>query len=255
MKICANIIIYNTEASKSIAFSCLKNMNISVCVYDNSVDSNLLKKNKLFCSEKKVLYFTQHANIGIAKAYNYCVDKLVSKYDWLLFFDQDTWIPFNFVENLKPFFVSKEFFVLCPIVYSNRQKISPASKIGPFVFKEKYGRFFNLPLTCINSGICISSALLKKYIFNKDLFLDFVDHDFFNVLHKNKIKVGVVANNILKQNFFFHSKPTVKNYNHRLIIFEKDAKTYYSYWYNTFFYYMHVFLKNIKNKIKRVFYR
>ena len=88
----------------------------------------------------------------------------------------------------------------------------------------------------INSGMAINLQIFRKYRYNEEIFLDYVDHNFLRDMRKYKKKV-VILNVKIRQTFSSNTDSKEKALI-RFKIFKKDINVFYKkgFW-NRFFYY------------------
>lgn len=128
------------------------------------------------------LYIRNHENQGLSKPFNKLLDfAREHNFSHLLLFDQDSEPALNFMEEMKKY-ASENFTCVVPLLKHKSeeyQKIMGAFPKGNTeIVKE-----------AINSGTLINLNLLPQYIhFDENLFIDWIDIDFFYQLQKKQLK-------------------------------------------------------------------
>jgi rhamnosyltransferase len=142
-----------------------------VYVYDNSREG-------LSLDNKAIYYYHDAENGGLAKAINHCVDQaLIDKVDRLVYFDQDSHLNVEFIDNLFASFAEtlKKFsnlFVLGP------QPVMIDGDFYPIKLEKELENNYFTATEIITSGMVFKPALVKELgDFDEDLFLDMIDFD------------------------------------------------------------------------------
>jgi rhamnosyltransferase len=135
-------------------------------------------------SELDTFSFFSYENSGLAKAYNYALNKLPGS--WILILDQDSRLDLNSIEVLKnAAYDSKDIMAICPTNASKRGLHSVISD-------ERYGFEW-----AISSGTVINRRL-ALFIggYNENYFVDKVDYEFWwrasNYGYKPKVLSKVI---------------------------------------------------------------
>ncbi|GHC21657.1 glycosyltransferase [Leuconostoc lactis] len=189
------LIIYNVTVDKSESLIAIRNQIDSnqIYVFDNSSNEDISFENRN-TSKVMGINYIKTDNLGLGKTYNDAVKVVKKQYDFIVFFDQDTEIPNNFISVLSSK-LNSESQIIVPEVNADEKKISPISR------KKRLFNFDKIPeFSAINSGMCVSKKIFETIRFDEDLFLDYVDHDFFNKVSLNKITIETIPV-VLLQNF------------------------------------------------------
>ena len=229
-----NFIIEETSLYKSLKNNLKNNYaHVNILFIDNSTEENILKKNLLLSKESQIQYFSMNGNKGISKAYNFAIKKIKKSIDsWILIFDQDTSIYPEFITKYeKNIYANPEFKIFCPVVKDKKGILSPCV--------DKKSRFVRISsstkksFSFINTGMCINSEIFNHVLYEENLFLDFVDHDFVRsvkVLFPDK-KIFFVMNDVLlQQNFSGTSKNSFESDFMRFKILSNDAFEFFKKW-------------------------
>ena len=148
-----------------------------VLIMDNSPFDN---KN-LLLSIENVKYYCVKENLGISKAFNYLLKNesiLFNDEDYIIFFDQDSTIEENHIDNLINDYnelIKNNYKVAClgPIYYernSNKVKIQKLKK-------ELLPSIYSVKSIITSSMLCRYKELKEINFWNEDVFLDMSDWD------------------------------------------------------------------------------
>ena len=104
--ILAIIVTYNpniVELKKNL--NIIKNEFNDLIIFDNN--SKNISDLENICNDKNYILIKNEINYGLPYAYNYVIMRNFTKYDYFATFDQDTYIPSNYLNNLLPLFDSQ----------------------------------------------------------------------------------------------------------------------------------------------------
>lgn len=199
--------IFSTNVYKSL----LKYVTNRVYIFDNS-------KRCLFDREieDNWIYNFNGSNDGISKAYNIAsIFARKHNFQWMIFCDQDTIFPKNFVKTIITHidnFPDIKLFVP-NIILENGKFISPLRKYFCFTKASNKLRSGILEIekyVIINSGMVVSlESFLQCGGYNEKVWLDYSDLQFierFGRFNKNFYAINIIA----KQNFSGLETDTVK---------------------------------------------
>lgn len=230
MKFDVIIVVYNTVIFDSPAYLAVQKSDSvnKIIVCDNSTDQFVINKNAGVESSKKI-YLPMNGNVGLSKAYNRALARVDAPF--VLVLDDDTQVPNDFFDKLNSYIDSDDFDIFLPLVCSRGTMMSPC--------KKKTFRFREFPsslkiqgrISAINSGVVAKRAVFDIIKYDENLFLDMVDHKFFDEVREQGLKVRVMKDVILEQDY---SRET-DNYSAaqcRFVISKRDNRVYFS---NTFF--------------------
>lgn len=171
-----------------------------VLVVDNSTTPACLQKNAAYAQEHPALrYFPMGHNAGLSVAYNLAGKK--AQGDYLLFLDQDTSLPPDFLKQEKAL-LEGGAEVYCPLVYAEGKPLSPlhyhAYRFA--VYGAKAGERTD-DLLPISSGTAVRRDFFARLGgFDERYFLDFVDFSFYRQCQRQGAKI-VVTKLRLQQDF------------------------------------------------------
>lgn len=234
--VCYNSLISNSNALKSL----ILHENVQLIFVDNSTDECIKERNKIYCSSiRNTIYVDMNGNQGITKAYNKAISLIENDvHKWIIFFDQDTSIPKNYITELLKCISLILADVYFPVVKDKNGVLSPCLIRGK-EFKRIENRKSNTNLNMysfINSGMCVNRTVFNNILYDESLFLDFADHDFISSLKRNGYNMYLINNIVLKQDFSGSQKNSFEQDFTRFSIYIKDNLTYYRKWYNQIFY-------------------
>lgn len=194
--------------------ACIKNIETYITYIDklyiidntNSPDTNLHKELENRFGKAEILSYGK--NLGIAAALNLAIKKgLECGYEWLLTMDQD-----SFFDDIQ----AKKFFEsLTTIDKKTGAIVSPAHKKNsddnePCIYVRKD--------EVMTSGNLLNLSLTKQIgLFNEDLFIDSVDHDYclranlagFDVLQAINCFIQHQVGNCFSGSFLFGMKKKI----------------------------------------------
>lgn len=174
--IIALVTLYNPDCKVIRNINQLSSQVSSVVLSDNTPNKD---NAVMFKDIKNVLYFPNYENLGLSSAFNKCLKLEISrKSDYLIFFDQDSLIPNNYIEKL----VSDFDYI------SSNLKVGI---LGPQYFDINKNKIVELPSKNKNIGKdffevseVITSSMITKYeileevdFWNDSVFLDYADFD------------------------------------------------------------------------------
>ena len=225
------IVIYNKSCENLPINKIIQKIeNAAVIIYDNSLKDY---GNENYCRKNEWIYLGGDGNKGLSFAYNaavkYCRNQ---RFDGILcIFDDDTEISseyFRVLESSIQEDPSAELFI--PILKSNNKIISPSILRSNYTCKlfeseSNLRRYRGTRLTAFNSGLAIKTDMFDSLIFDEKLFLDFIDHRFFQEINKRKIKYHILAY-VSGHNFSGEEHPGITVALQRFEIFIKDASVF-----------------------------
>lgn len=247
----ALIVIYNKNILDSKTFKSLEKYldKLNLIIFDNSATDF---KNKEYCMNNNIKYFTFNKNVGLSKAYNYVIEKLNFKEnDYLIILDDDTKLNDSyFNENFK--LISKnKYNIILPRIESNNILISPVKVSFKCRIKivNDIKEINSNNISAINSGMIINTKIFKNIKYNEELFLDYVDHDFMRLVRNNNYKIHIMKATI-KQNYSRYQINDINSELFRFKIFIKDYKIYCKNCNKLWFYYISIFKYRLLESIK-----
>lgn len=188
-KIAAGIVAYNPNQERFDAClgELLKQVD-KIYIFDNGDCSKQLVQND------KIVYITEHKNLGIAYALNRIMEVAhTDGFDWVITMDQDSIIPDGMADEYKKAIRDNENIgIVCPQVIDSRRTYME-------VKKEPSQESVNF---CITSASCTSIDVWEKIgKFDEWLFIDLVDNEFCKRLTLRGYKILRLNNLVLNQEF------------------------------------------------------
>ena len=232
----ACIVLYNKRLGDSATYQSLEKNDYkgALIIFDNSTDTSIRVFNKYFCSENKITYLEDDKlhNAGLSQAYNAAVRYLrhngSSDKDYLITFDDDTTVTKEYCDSVLKSAEKPAYQVLVPVVYSNQLILSPSNiAFGCKVVIIKSLDEINLAkITGINSGLCVRLDVFNKIHYNEKLFLDSIDHCFFEDLRRGGFTIKILPNAVLYQSYSQLEKNNKESRLARLRITFRDNHAY-----------------------------
>lgn len=247
----ALIVIYNKSCIESTTFKFISNYSkkINIIVFDNStIDYG----NKEYCEANGISYYTVNKNIGLSRAYNFVLNKIkLDKSDYLLILDDDTTLNDEYIKEVLESINENNADILLPIVMSNKKIISPSN----IQFECRVKQIENLDeinlnkITAINSGMVVRTSVYNYVLYNEDMFLDYVDHDFMSKIREKRMKIKIL-NSKINQNFSRDEVKSKEQFNFRYKIYKKDFKIYCKTRRRMLYYYINIIKYKVTNCLK-----
>lgn len=182
-KFYAVVVLYNRSVSDSITCKNLltvKRHNINVIIADNStVQTNNITQ----CLQNKWMYISMNGNVGLSKAYNKVLDTLNEQDGVVIWFDDDTNISQEYFDQLDIYLGKfQETDIFAPVIYGQDGKIYSPNEARFFKNKQLKKPVDPLNLkrfNAINSCTAVRLSVYENYRYDERIFLDQVDHNFF----------------------------------------------------------------------------
>lgn len=197
-------VVYNkkcAEAETILSFyNCLRQLNkyrnatIELHVWDNSNDIEIINFNKKYCKEQCIYHHFSGSNEFLSVVYNNFLLKY--KYDFLLIFDDDSKVSYEYINAVIDSTECADFHVAVPRIISQEGTFYSPAKFG--LVKGKHlnsiSPGFYSDLVSISSGIVIDckKIISKQVKFDENLNLYGVDTDFFLSLIRKGIAIYVL---------------------------------------------------------------
>lgn len=221
------IVIYNKNCENSITLKQLLGFKLNnIIIVDNSTIKN---DNENFCKKNNIFYINMNGNKGLSKAYNVVVKYLKDSLGYIMWLDDDTFITKEYVETVLDMIKENRYSLIIPIIKCQGKVISPLKKIGIKyigISNENYKNIRNI--YAINSCLTVNMDIYKHLEYNEKLFLDNIDLDFFEKIHKIKnIKIKII-NSSIEQKLFLLENTDVEQFKKRYIIYLKDNIVFYN---------------------------
>jgi GT2 family glycosyltransferase len=190
VKFYAVIVIYNTEISQSETCNniCkILNHDIEVIIVDNSIITN---NNAELSQNNGWRYLNMHGNKGLSKAYNAVLDFLNGKDGVVIWFDDDTNVTQQYFDSLEEAVLTKkQCDIFAPMIQGQDGKFWSPNEyhyLKNKQLKSSDQKIDNRKFNAINSCTAVRLKVYDQYRYDERLFLDQVDHDFFEKQRKLK---------------------------------------------------------------------
>mgnify|MGYP002520812770 FL=1 len=194
MKTISLVTLYFPDENVKKNISQLSHFVDNVVLLDNTPDSD---NSGLFAGLEKTEYIAYKENLGLSEAFNRYL-KSLKENSYIIFFDQDSFCPENFIEQLK-----NDYSFCC-------RKLGKKGIIGPAYF-EKNANQLMIPKqkkeisegiyqvkSIITSGMFTELEVLQKIGFwNEEIFLDMADWDLCWRVLKNNFFCCLTRNVVL----------------------------------------------------------
>lgn len=207
----AVVVIYNTNVNESITLSNLQKITgyqINMLVVDNSTRD---MGNEGICKKRGWTYISMNGNAGLSKAYNKALDyiKECTTKGIVIWFDDDTNVTQEYFDTLDADVTKHtEIDIFVPIIQGQDGRFWSPNEYHYLRNKQlksknqtiKANRF-----NAINSCTAVRISIYQNYRYSEKLFLDQVDHQFFEdqrTLGRKFKKMNV----IIHHNFSIRSK-------------------------------------------------
>lgn len=230
MKIGIIVVVYNHWCGDSQTCKAFQDSTVApdrILIMDNSTGDY---GNEEYCAEQGWLYCSMGGNQGLTKAYNRGLERLKDRVDLVVWADDDTLFPQDYIATLLEYAEKNpQAEVFLPVVKSENYFLSPAifreEKVFPITsLRDLEGE----EMTAINSGMAVRSSVYDSYRYDERIFLDFVDHDFMGWCRANGVNFCIMERMLIQQSFFGDSRPSAKSRRIRARIYSKDYRVFYS---------------------------
>lgn len=183
MNFFAIVVLYNTFVNDSITINNLKKIHshsIDIIVVDNSTED--------FDNEKETkvnnwTYLSMHGNAGLSKAYNAALDYLKGKDGIVIWFDDDTNVTQDYFDVLeRSSFVNPQTDIFAPLIQGQDERFWSPNEyhwLKNKQLKRKEQKIDENRFNAINSCTAVRLSVYQNYRYTERLFLDQVDHQFF----------------------------------------------------------------------------
>ena len=227
------LVIYNVKICESPAFISLKkayeffsdngcDRDCRFLVIDNSDQPSFCAENKESTRKSGAEYLSMNGNQGLPAAYmrgiQYALDHGA---EWVLISDQDSVFDRQYLQVFFNHLCSgQEKLIYAPEV----KEVKAQKRISPIVRRNR--QYY------INSGIAVNRKVFAKAGYDKNLFLDYVDYDFFNSCYALGIgsRIQFVPSMKVSQNFSGAGKNGLEKDLKRFQIYVRDGRYFYSKW-------------------------
>jgi len=205
----AVVVVYNSEVTESQTCTNIEQIsghNVNLIVVDNSTKDN---SNKAICADKGWKYISMNGNAGLSKAYNKVLCILEGEEGIIIWFDDDTNVTQDYFDMLeKAVDEHQECDVFTPLIQGQDGRFWSPNEYRFFrnkQLKEISQQISDDRFNAINSCTAVRLGVYKNYRYDERLFLDQVDHSFFESQreeHRKFLKLDV----LIQHNFSTKSK-------------------------------------------------
>ena len=200
MKIAVGVVLYNPDVKKIklIIKEYYEKVNYFFFVDNFLKNINELEKNIRNMSDK-IIIIKNTENQGIAKALNQLLKISYEKdINYLLTLDQDSFIEYNHINNMKKY-INDNIAIVCPeIIDLNKKKNK--------YLKNEYEQVNR----CITSGSLMNLNVCRKIgYFDEKMFIDYVDFDYCKRITLKGYKILKIKDCFLKHEI---GKRTIKKF-------------------------------------------
>jgi hypothetical protein len=177
------VVIYNQTVDNSTTCENIKKIKghkINNIIVDNSTKEN---NNSAICKKNGWVYLSQGKNIGLSKGYNLALDYLKGKSGVVIWFDDDTNVTQEYFDELDKIVTQTDSEIIAPVILAQNGKIySPneARFLKNRQLRRATDKLNMQKFNAINSCTAVRLTVYEEYRYNERLFLDQVDHNFFD---------------------------------------------------------------------------
>jgi len=222
------VVLYNQYCGNSVTCKTINEGSLqpdTILMIDNSTKE---MNNLNYCEKQGWTYHSMGGNAGLSKAYNTAISVLQNKADVVIWADDDTVFPPDYMEKLVEYVSNnpgKDVFL--PVVKSKTMILSPAIYTKRRIIAAKQLlELEKAQLSAINSGMAVRLSLYDNYRYDESIFLDYVDHDFMRWCRLNGRSMQIMDDVQLFQNFFAEGNSSYAAVKHRMKIYCKDIRVY-----------------------------
>lgn len=226
MSISVLVVLYNSGIDDvPVLETALRSQYVDdVIICDNSDRYN---DNAEQAEHKGITYIAMNGNQGLSKAYNAGVKHCHG--DVVCVFDDDTQVGddyFTAVFDLTT--TSRRWDIALPLVMAGNKVLSPSHFERHRTVPIDPSHMGNMSdITGINSGMAVRRTLYDHILYDSDLFLDLIDHQFIRDARKAGARIVMLEGPVLQQSYSL-TTDSMHSALKRFKIFEKDAKRFYS---------------------------
>lgn len=194
--IVAIIVTYNVGNDFLNRIDTLKDKVNEIVVVDNGSNNETLKI--LDSIKDKIVLFKLNENKGIAYALNRGIEYAIDKgYQWILTLDHDSIVEESMISNMLETYEGIDYETKEKIVMITPVHIEEKNYSNEYVNKDKSWEYV---LTEITSGSLTKTSYYKENLYDEDLFIDLVDHDFCLNINRQGYKIIQVKSAVLIHN-------------------------------------------------------
>lgn len=233
-----NIVLYNPDKDRVLALIhvCSHYKQAKILLFDNAPGRHSLE----YTAYENIILYKSTKNVGVAGAHYYaCKMAETENFDFVLFLDQDTQLPKNFVKNMILEFyqlqnLQSRLVAIGPSWHDPRTYDWYEKKNNEFNIKnslkkklkitQKINNLIRLNNVIISSGMLLLVKKLKKIGYpKKEYFIDLVDLEWcLRALYKG-YHVEMIKNIRVQ-----HSIGEIKQNKNSLLHYQSPLRYYYS---------------------------
>ena len=206
----AVVVLYNSLVSDSITIKNLqgiKGHSIKIIVVDNST---IKYKSKEICEQNQWTYISMNGNAGLSKAYNAALEFISGENSGIVvWLDDDTEITQQYFDVLQnDLYLYKDADIFVPMIQGQDDRFWSPNEYRYIKNKQltkKTDIVSNDRFNAINSCTAVRTEIYSDYRYTEKLFLDQVDHQFFEDQRKKNRRFRKM-DVIIHHNFSTRSK-------------------------------------------------
>lgn len=179
----AVIVIYNTNVNKSITLKNLQTITsyqINKIVVDNSTQD---MGNRADCKKKGWTYISMNGNAGLSRAYNKALNYIKECDGIVIWFDDDTKVTQEYFDTLNTEAIKHpEVDIFAPMIQGQDGRFWSPNEYHFLKNKQLKSKDQIIDIhrfNAINSCTAVRISVYQDYRYTEKLFLDQVDHQFF----------------------------------------------------------------------------
>lgn len=186
----AVVVLYNPTISEIENINLYKDLVEYTVIVDNSNISNKKLVDEIISIDHRIIYYSDHKNLGLAKGFNIGVDILNKKgCEWALLFDADSKMETNIVSTYMKAIVeykNKKVALFAPVHIYDRTNNKPYNGYKRKVWTMTSGCLYNCEIFKSQNG------------FFEKLFVDGLDMDYCLKSHENGYEVVECGEAVIK---------------------------------------------------------
>lgn len=230
--VCYREKFWETQSFKDIIASHEKkplDSQLLICIYDNTDYEGWTLLQSCPRYDNVIIYYKHDPlNSGIAVAFNYFAEFSKNmNLKWVVFLDQDTILPIDFINKYVDKSLSTDKSILFPKIYIGEHLFSPSHYrcFRTSEIKEIKSDIMLKNITAINSGMMIETDFyIQNGGYNQNLRIDFCDHEFIEKINNRKIFADIIDISLHQD---FSSKTNNKEKSlERYKLYYNDLKVY-----------------------------
>lgn len=229
----AFVVLYNMAVEDSKTCTALEHIEghlIEVLILDNSTKDY---GNEVTAKRNNWHYLSMHGNAGLSKAYNAGLDLMKQCNDSgvIILLDDDSNITQAYFDELEQDIASHpDVDIFCPPIRAQNGKFYSPNSYGLIKSHQMHRESDVVPqrhFNAINSCTAIRSYVFDDYRYDERLFLDQIDHKFFED-QRRRGRAFMKMNTIIDHEFSLQEISDVKSIERRYSILVPDFLTFSS---------------------------